>query len=581
MTEGTVTATVAPTPALASENSQAPGSQRRKPRRKRNAGKKNDSSSQQKGGKGGASKSGSKRSTSGGNSNNSSNPPPPPQIKITIRNIQNSENFGSVKSVLEGLVSKLMDSCVEKKANNQYAIELDQTAVRHLITEEEKIEQRRELMAREKARLEEEKKARLEEEKLNEAKELKNKSEDDGNNPTEDLNDDGDEKGKIEEAKEEEEKQGEEATNEKKDLLNNKLDVILAPKIASNLPTIIARPLYVVPPRKTSRRGERGGTAYVLLIGPKIERKKPTTTSNASSTTNLSEQQDSTVAETVADDESGSVTAPATDGINSTASSKPTPDTTAAPEKCINYPQELAKGRLLLSNTINSLIELAAADSKAQEFAFSGCIVEQSLNGKTWKIFPSNNSRPDRREGTIEGTADYKEWLETKAKQKEELKARPKPVPGGGISTTTTASTTTSGVEIEEDGQAVSSLVQHIRAKMQEAKRKKSQKKKKKEDGNNKVGKLNSSRSSSNKGEAATGQSENEKKKKRNEKKNRKISSGTGAASGKKSDAAVAKKAKRKKKERAKKKEKAKAAGGVTAGSKAPTSLLKPQSSTT
>merc|ERR1712008_513572 len=154
-------------------------------RRKRNVGKKNESSTQQKGGKGGASKSGGKKSTLGGNNNNSNNPPPPPQIKITIRNIQNSEKFGTVKLVLEELVSKLIDSCVEKKSNNQYAIELDRTAVRHLITEEEKIEERRKLVEREKA----ERKAQ----KIREAKLLNNDSTDDSETPAGNV-DDEDEK---------------------------------------------------------------------------------------------------------------------------------------------------------------------------------------------------------------------------------------------------------------------------------------------------------------------------------------------------------------------------------------------------
>ena len=538
MTEGDVAA--APTPASGA------GSQRRKPRRKRNAGKKNDSSSQPKGGK--ASKSGGKKSSNNNNSN--SGPPPPPQIKITIRNIQNSEKFGTVRSVLEGLVSKLMESCVERKANHQYSIELDRAAVRHLITEEEKIEQRRQLLIREKAQRKEE------EENLN------NESKgDDGDDP----GGEEDETPEIEESKEEEEaavKQDDEITEKKED--DNKLDVILAPKPESNLPTITARPSYVVPPRKTRRRGERGGTAYVLLIGPKIELKEPAATSNVSS--NELDQKDSTTEEKVEDGESGDVGA--------VAGSKETSDNNAAPEKVIKYHQELAKGRLLLSNTIKALIEVVTEDSKSQELAFSGCIIEHSMNGKTWKIFPNNNSRPDRREGTIEGTTDFKEWLENTANQKEELKARPKPVPGGG--TSTAAATVTGGDEFEEDGQHVSSLVQHLRTKKLDAKRKKSQKKKKKEENN---------KSNKTKG----GEAENEKKKKRNEKKNRKNnnSNNSGAANGKKTDAAAAvaaaKKAKRKKKERVKKKEKAKAAAvaAAAAGSKPPTALLKPQPSAT
>ena len=567
MTEGTTT-----TAAASSASTPAPGSQRRKPRRKRNAGKKNEPSSQQKGGKGGSSKYGKKKSGAGGNNNNS--PPPPPQIKVTIRNIQNPEKFGSVKSILEGIVSKFVESCVELKANNQYAIELDRTAVRHLITEEEKVEERREKMVQEKAQLEEAK----------------------------DSNDENGDKMDVDDGKDEnEEVKGEEtgedtSTSGRKEAPDNdnKLDVIISPKLESNLPTIVARPLYVVPPRKTKRRGERGGTAYVLLIGPKIEKAKPILPSNATdnadendklvhsaanhveqqdsseskivkdeendndktATTDALEQQDSSDSKIVKDEENDNAKTATTAAVDSSNESKPTPGNDAAPEKVINYPQELAKGRLLLSKAIKGLIELATEDTKNREFAFSDCIVEQSMNGKTWKLFQNSNSRPDRREGTIENTAGFKDWLEATAKQKEELKARPKPVPGGGVTST---ATTTNGDEMEDDGQPVSSLVQHLRAKRLDAKRKKSQKKKKKEE-NNKGGKS--------KGEK--GQSENEKRKKRNEK-NRKNKAGDGASA-----AAAAKKAKRKKKERARKKEKAMAAAAATTGSKAPTALLKP-----
>jgi len=569
MTDGTTAADPAPAPAPAS------GSQRRKPRHKRNPGKKNDSGSQQKGGKGGASKGGNKKSISGGNNNNNTNgPPPPPQIKLTIRNIQNSEKFGSVKSVLEELVAKLMEACVEKKANSQYAIEMDRTAVRYLITEEERIKERREQIERDKARLLEKK----EEENENE-NETNNSNENSKNTNGNGVG--GDKNDKIEEGKEE--KLRSDPSTEAKDTpnANNKLDVILAPKTPSKIPTINARPLYVVPPRKTRRRGERGGTAYVLLIGPKIEKKKPVTAIPKEGGKNSS----SSKPEDDSDKQGPTAVSDPADGI------KQTPETTSPEGKIINYPQELAKGRLLLSNALKALIELMA-DAQTQEYVFSGCIVEQSMNGKTWKVFQKNSSRPDRREGTIQSTADFKEWMENVAKQKEELKARPKPVPGGGVIGTTAASTTANGEEVEEDGQVVSSLVLHIRNKKLEAKRKKSQKKKKKDESNNAAASSNSG--SNDKGDAtaaAAGSSENDKKKKkRSEKKNRKNNIGGTAPNGVKSEAAAAaaatKKAKRKKNERMKKKEKAKAvataaAAGGGGGSKAPTAVLKPQLPTT
>mmetsp|Transcript_19679 Transcript_19679/g.45772 ORF Transcript_19679/g.45772 Transcript_19679/m.45772 type:complete len:560 (+) Transcript_19679:292-1971(+) len=549
----------------------APAASRRKPRRKRNAGKKNESSAQQKGGKGGSSKSGNKKLASGGGSGSNA-PPPPPQIKITIRNIQNAQKFGSVKSVLEELVAKLVESCVEKKANNQYSIELDRAAVRHLITEEEKIAEQRENMLRER----EGKKA-----EDNEGEDSKESA--DGNTPSE--NDGVDEKGTMEETTEKEEdakgntivedKETAVQSNHDNNDKNDHLDVIVATKTPSGLPTITARPLYVVPPRKTRRRGERGGTAYVLLIGPKIEQKKATVITadktgekDQPATSSEIQSEESKEPAVVTDDEDGTIKAEAKAGdITTPTNTAMKATTTVTPEKAISYPRELAKGRLLLSNTLKSLTELVADDSTTQEFAFSGCIVEQSMNGKTWKMFHNSNSRPDRRDGTIEGTADYKDWLERIAKQKEELKARPKPAPGGGVVTSTTAAS--AGDEAEEDGQLISSLVQHLRTKKQDAKRKKSQKKKKKED-SSKAGKP----------QAEAGQPENgkKKKKKRNEKKNRKFEKKSDPAAA--ATAAAAKKAKRKKRERAKKKEKAKAAKDGKDGA-APTALLKSKAAST
>ena len=108
---------------------------------------------------------------------------------------------------------------------------------------------------------------------------------------------------------------------------------------------------------------------------------------------------------------------------------------------------------------------------KSQQQKYGGCTVEYSLNTKAIKLPPlgqklqqqqhksNNNNRRggakqhDRREGTIESSEHYKQWLESVAKQKEELNARPKPIPGGGMLLSTAvvapapsgAGTTTSG----------------------------------------------------------------------------------------------------------------------------------------
>ena len=224
------------------------------------------------------------------------------------------------------------------------------------------------------------------------------------------------------------------------------LDIVVAPKTLSSLPTITVRPLYVVPARKTRRRGERAGVAYVLLIAPKVEHKH-----------------DNKVKE---QDKKGPHVVPPTEESTSENTSKASPKAvTSTPP--VDFTRQLARYRLMLSNALDALRQVAEEDRTKQEF-FSGCIVEQSLNGKTWK--PSGG-RPDRREGTIESTLEFKKWLESTAQQKEALKSRPKPIPGGGV--------TGAGGDGQENGEAVAALVQHLLAKKQEIKRKKALKKKK------------------------------------------------------------------------------------------------------
>jgi hypothetical protein len=391
-------------------------------------------------------------------SSSSSSTPPPPQLKITIRNIQNSSKFGSVKAVLQDLIQKLMDTCVEKKANNQYVIEMDRSVVRCLIEEEEKIN---EYKAREKATQEDA------------TKTGQNESDDDkaadDDQVTQIVGDDSEtgESNAHTMALE-----GDSLEVQSKD---DGLEVIVPTKLPSSLPAISARPLYVIPPRRTRRRGERAGTAYILLTAPMVEDMTMSSTDDQS----VKKQADNRPPHDVVAKETlsmeitqtpTSVTPQHEPSIESNVVEK----AAAATAQIVDFPRKLARGRLLLLNAVHSLSEVAGEDFKTQEF-FSGCIVEQSMNAKSWKM---HTGRPDRREGTIEATADYKKWLQTLTKQKEELKARPKPAPGGGSPSTTTAG------ENQDNGQPVAALVQHLRAKKQDMQRKKSTKKK--DDGRNK-----------------------------------------------------------------------------------------------
>ncbi|GKY97051.1 hypothetical protein MPSEU_000663700 [Mayamaea pseudoterrestris] len=193
----------------------------------------------------------------------------------------------------------------------------------------------------------------------------------------------------------------------------------------------LVRVMYMVPPRKTRRRGEKPGCVYLVLQAPLI----PPAAS----------------------------TAAATQGGTSSES-------TSAAAVPVDYSAELAKRRFSLVKALETMSAVAADDAKAKQ-EFFGVVVLESASQKVWKR-PAANNR-DRLEGTIFTSPAYSEFFEAKQKDEENRKARPRPAPGGASSSATaTASTSTShlaGVaSVTEDGQAVSNLVQHLLSKRKE-----------------------------------------------------------------------------------------------------------------
>lgn len=502
--------------------------------------------------------------------------PPPSQTKLIFRNIGNAELFGSVKQVLRDLVEKVVEAS-NAKTNNQYVIEIDNVAVRFLLDEDGAAKQ---YLAEEKKRL----RAVEEEEPEDEAAEASTEGQD------------------VVSEEEDDKTKGD--GNEQKEIAcsnSETLDVIVAPPNPANVPVITARPLYVNPPKKTRRRGERGGVVYVLLTAPKIEKIDDVSVPKAAASDSRTETEDGKPADKVSDEPSKtgdmegtpaliseeekevtSTTIPEEQEVAPVAKTvskvpKHIQTTSAVPAKPVDYSRSIAEGRLLLSRAIDSLVELSKEDASTQQ-RFAGCLIEPSMSGKTWR---HQHHRSDRREGTIESTADYKNWAQSLTKQKEELKARPKPVPGGGAAgagaasstgtgTTAAASSTatsaggnnggTAGDGTTENGQPIAAIVQHLQAKRQELKRKKAKKKKEKSD-KNKGGKTNaSSTNNSNKTESKDGGGRGGGKK------------GKGNEKGRRGES---------------KKKKKKGGGGDGGGGKAgnkaiqvaPTALLKPQKS--
>jgi hypothetical protein len=367
--------------------------------------------------------------------NNKTTVPPSPQLKVTIRNIQDASQNGTVESILQSLLPKLLEKSAEsiKSGNNSsllFAWDVDRQAVRKLLQEETAA---KEYQAKEQARMETQKQTQKD-------------GDNNENNETAAVSEVTDGSPIVEEN-----------VNKQVDTAKAELDVVIAPKASNCFPTIMVQPLYVVPPRKSKRYGERAGVAYVLLIAPKV----------------TDESINKGIAADIDKNGHGQVAEPLDKSATPAAA-------TSAKPTAVDYTRQLAKCSLLLNSALETLQSTAHADSKTQNH-FSGCMIELSPNQKAWKVGGGGGGggggfrRPFRREGTIESSQEFKQWLEWTAQQKEVLKARPKPAPGGGV-----ASSATTAEGGAENGESLAALVQHLLAKKQELKRKKALSKKRK-----------------------------------------------------------------------------------------------------
>jgi len=230
---------------------------------------------------------------------------------------------------------------------------------------------------------------------------------------------------------------------------------------------ISMRVLYMIPPRKSRRRGTITGHAYMVLHPPMprfiVEK------------TNLSEDKGII--------EIGNNIAP-----NTLASTGGNLVTAADRTKA------LAQSRLILRQTISNLSESCKAYTSKDAFS-SGMMVELSPSQKIWKFEPhptlSNTNNVMGKKGhyhvkydsTIEQSDDFKAFLDKRTKEEEEIANRPKPPPGGGIVETTggidSMDSTGRGMEVNiggggminrqalvmENGQPFPALVLHLREK--------------------------------------------------------------------------------------------------------------------
>ncbi|GAX11486.1 hypothetical protein FisN_22Lh171 [Fistulifera solaris] len=337
-------------------------------------------------------------------------PPPTPQLKVTIRNIHNADLNGTVKNVGNRILRRLVQLAGDKlNTLDRIALQWDEDGFRALAEADDAARKLRE----------EWKLMQDSEGKNTDAKETKKEGDVADTIKSTHSNDDSSElPSAVVEGMEQ-------------------LSIVNPPQHES---IIHVRALYVVPPKKTKRRGEKTGCAYLVLTAPPIAAREP--------------DQDAA----------------------STRSGKSASDLVQAP---FDYSQDVAKRRLMIQRTLEALIKTAEEDAKTKQ-EFSECVVLESMNGKTWKP-RTDTVRRDRMEGTIEETADYKAFFEKSEQEKEERKARPKPAPGGGVSSvmTSTSSSNNNG------GQPIATIVLHLRKKQEEEKKRKQGKSKPKEgDGN-------------------------------------------------------------------------------------------------
>lgn len=272
------------------------------------------------------------------------------QVKVTLRKIENVEKFGSVSQIL-GMVQTIVHNVNEENKGKAIflPIHLEEASIQRLVQEEQLAEAAK---AKQEAETE-----NVEETETMEVEGVQVQEPDSNNKET------------AKDSKQET------PTTENPKLLSSIVKGEEQQQEVPKGPVIYARALYVVPPKKSRRRGIKSGCAYLVLNGPKV-------------------------AET--EEEYATMTQ-------------------------FQKSRATAKARLQLTMAIDALSAHGAEDAKTNQ-RYGGCIIEQSTSGKAWK--PNHR---DNREGTIETTADYKRFMSRAEKEEEERMSRPRPTPGGAM----------------------------------------------------------------------------------------------------------------------------------------------------
>jgi len=345
---------------------------------------------------------------------------------VTIRNICDAERNGNIQKVIDlvmNLVNRTNDALTAPGGDHGFVgkLHLDQTSFERILLEEQAILNASEKAAEENATEATEDQTGISEEVANEktgGQEVESEAAETPSVPT------VPEENLIS------------LTNQNLNIdANHKSGATDASKI------VTVRVLYAVPPKKTRRRGEKPGCAYVLLVAPPIKE----------------------------------IIDPKDDAAPSSNESMENSTPSKQSSAIVDYCREVSQKRLMLNRAVEVMAHVAVLDSKSKK-ELAGCMVEESINVKTWTWKPSNHR--DRLEGTIEESEDFKRFQAKNAKAVEERMARPKPAPGGGTLAAVSAAGTAG---TSETGQPMAAIVLHLKAKQEQEKKRKKAKRRAKD----------------------------------------------------------------------------------------------------
>lgn len=394
-------------------------------------------------------------------------PPQSPQTKICLRNIGNTDVYGTVQAIAERIIQPLVAQANERLETK---LCLDEASLLKLVEGDKLAKQAREAWQKQQQQKEQEDaEAEKQEKKAEEEEATPSRAESMASEP-----------------KAEDDTTAAALVTGMKELDMNE----------KSTTRIFVRPIYAVPPKKTRRRGEKPGNAYLILTTPPIpavEMAPPPAVEEAPA----------------AEGDGGEMEGAGNHDVTTEAVPPPPPPT---PVK-MDYSRQMAERQLALERAVEALHAVAVASREE----WAGCVVEEAKNPKSWRP----PQRKDHREGTVQDSPGFKAFLEMAVKEKQDLQARPKPTPGGGLAALSTGlavSNSSAASNTNDGGKPVAALVLHLQKKREHEKVLKKKKRKVKDSQKKAVASPDNNNVTTNNGksETAKNKSRRQRKNKRN-----------------------------------------------------------------